>query len=72
VNTGTLFIWRKAMSPIAIILGAVAVLVLLGVGVALMLASAAHSEKNRKAEVQGRRIAHQPWDAQSAHGRGNR
>jgi hypothetical protein len=60
------------MGSIAYILGAVAVLVLFAIGISLLLVAAAHSEQKRKAEVQGRRIAHQPWDAQSANGRGNR
>jgi flagellar basal body-associated protein FliL len=60
------------MGSIVTILGALAVLVLLAIGISLMLVAAAHAEQKRKAEVQGRRVAHQPWDAQSADGRGNR
>ncbi len=60
------------MHAIAYILGAVAFVALAGLAIALMLSSSSNSERKRKEDLQSRRIAHQPWDAQSSDGRGNR
>jgi len=67
-----MFILRQAMTVVAYILGVVAAIALTGVAVALMLAASTQSEQRRKEDLQSRSLAHQPWDAQSANGHGNR
>jgi len=52
---------------------AIGIIVLLFCAVAVVvLASGAKSQKRRMEEHQARYLARQPWDAQSADGRGNR
>ena len=60
------------MDVIAYAIGIVALVILAGVGVAAVLSSSARAGKKRKEELQTRYFARQPWDAQSANGRGNR
>jgi len=52
--------------------GAIGFVVLLASAAVLLLSAAAQSQEKRKEEFKSRRIAQQPWDAQSADGRGNR
>lgn len=60
------------MDVIAYAVGIIVVFILAGIGVAAALSSSARAGKKRKEELQTRYIASQPWDAQSASGRGNR
>ena len=61
------------MSTLTYLFAAFGFVVLLASAIVLLLSSAAQSpDKQRKDDFKSRRIAQQPWDAQSAHGRGNR
>jgi len=57
------------MDVIAFAGGFILVIIVLGVGIAALLSSAAGK---RKEDQETRHIASQPWDAHSANGRGNR
>jgi len=47
--------------------------VLLAVGLALwLLSSSSSASERRKMDAESRNLARQPWDAESADGRGNR
>ena len=60
------------MSPLFYLFGAVGFVVLLASAIVLLLSTASQSQGKRKEDLKSRRIAQQPWDAQSADGRGNR
>ena len=60
------------MTILSYIAGLIAAVALLSVIVSLLLGATWQSDQKRKQEVQTRNMAHQPWDAQSADGRGNR
>jgi len=60
------------MSTLTYLFGAFGFVVLLASAIVLLLSTAAQSQDKRKEDLKSRRIAQQPWDAQSADGRGNR
>jgi len=61
------------MNTLAYLFGAFGFVVLLASAVVVYLSTAAQSQdQKRRDELKTRRIAQQPWDAQSADGRGNR
>ena len=60
------------MNSIAFIVGLIILLSLLGGAVVLLLTASTQSERKLRKELQDRILARQPWDAQSADGRGNR
>ena len=60
------------MTILSYIVGLIAAVALLSVAVSLFLGATWKSEQKRKQDAQTRTIARQPWDAQSADGRGNR
>ena len=60
------------MSTLTYLFGAFGFVVLLAAAIVLLLSTAAQSQDKRKEDLKSRRIAQQPWDAQSADGRGNR
>jgi len=60
------------MSTLTYLFAAIGFVVLLASAVVLLLSSAAQSQDKRREAHKTRRIAQQPWDAQSADGRGNR
>ena len=60
------------MSTLTYLFGAFGFVVLLASAIVLLLSTAAQSKEKRKEALKSRRIAQQPWDAQSADGRGNR
>jgi len=60
------------MTILGYIAGLFAAVALLSVAVSLLLGAAWQSEQKRKQDAQTRTMARQPWDAQSADGRGNR
>ena len=61
------------MSTLTYLFGAFGFVVLLASAIVVLLSTAAQSQdQKRKEQLRTRRIAQQPWDAQSADGRGNR
>jgi hypothetical protein len=60
------------MSALTYLFAAFGFVVLFASAVVLLLSSAAQSQEKRREDLKSRRIAQQPWDAQSADGRGNR
>jgi hypothetical protein len=60
------------MNTIFLVLFAGLAILLVGAVVVVVMASGAKSQKRRMEDVQTRHLARQPWDAQSAEGRGNR
>jgi hypothetical protein len=63
---------RMPNQTVYLVLALCIVALLVGALVVAFLASGARSEKKRKEEMATRHLARQPWDAQSADGRGNR
>jgi hypothetical protein len=61
-----------SVSILIYLFGTIGFVVLLACAVVLLLSTAAQSQEKRKEDFKSRRIARQPWDAQSADGRGNR
>ena len=61
------------MSTLTWLFGAFGFVVLLASAIVVLLSTSAQSQdQKRKEQFRTRRIAQQPWDAQSADGRGNR
>ncbi|MFY9315110.1 MAG: hypothetical protein WAO95_06070 [Burkholderiales bacterium] len=60
------------MHTVFLMIAVATVLLLAGALVVVFLASGTKSQQQRMEEHQARHIARQPWDAQSADGRGNR
>ena len=60
------------MNTVFLILGIGIVVLLFGAVAVVALANGSKSQKRRMEEHQTRHLARQPWDAHSAHGRGNR
>ena len=60
------------MNVLFYLFGTIGFVVLAASAAVLLLSAAAKSQDKRKEEFRSRRIAQQPWDAQSADGRGNR
>jgi flagellar basal body-associated protein FliL len=60
------------MNTVFLVLGICIVMLLVGAVAVVFLASSSKSQKQRMEEQQNRHVARQPWDAQSADGRGNR
>jgi hypothetical protein len=60
------------MSTLTYLFGAFGFVVLLASAIVVLLSTAAQSQDKRKEQLETRRISQQPWDAQSADGRGNR
>jgi hypothetical protein len=60
------------MNMIFYILGAGIAILLIGAIVVVVMASGPKSQQKRMRDIQTRHIARQPWDAESANGRGNR
>jgi len=59
-------------SVLFLILGAGIAILLVGAVVVVVMASGPKSQKKRMQELHTRHFARQPWDAESADGRGNR
>ena len=60
------------MNTLTYLFGAFGFVVLLAGAIVVLLSTAAQSQDKRRQELTSRRLAQQPWDAQSADGRGNR
>jgi len=61
------------MSTLTYLFSAFGFVVLLASAIVVLLSTSAQSQdQKRKEQLRTRRIAQQPWDAQSADGRGNR
>lgn len=61
------------MSTLTYLFGAFGFVVLLASAIVVLLSASAQSQdQKRKEGLRTRHIAQQPWDAQSADGRGNR
>jgi hypothetical protein len=60
------------MNMIFYILGAGIAILLIGAIVVVVMASGSKSQSRRMQDLHTRHVARQPWDAESADGRGNR
>lgn len=60
------------MHTFFLVLGIAIFVLLVGAVLVVALASGSKTRKQRMEQMQSRHVAHQPWDAQSADGRGNR
>jgi hypothetical protein len=60
------------MNTIFLVLFAGIAILLVGAVVVVVMASGSKSQKQRMENLHARHMARQPWDAQSADGRGNR
>jgi hypothetical protein len=61
------------MNTLTYLFGAFGFVVLLASAIVVLLSTSAQSQdQKRREQLRTRRIAQQPWDAQSADGRGNR
>lgn len=60
------------MNSVYLALAIVIVVLLVAAIAVVFLAGSSKSQKKRMEELQTRHLARQPWDAQSAEGRGNR
>ena len=60
------------MTILAYIAGLIAAVALISVVLSLLLGATWQSGQQRKQDAETRNMARQPWDAQSADGRGNR
>ena len=70
---GRLFIYGKnAMNTLTYLFGAFGFVVLVAATIVVLLSTAAQSQDKRRDDLTSRRIAQQPWDAQSVDGRGIR